>query len=1307
MRDIKSKNNQIQNDPSIDIIMEILSEILIGQLPKYDELNNMKQIKYLDLSPLMINVIDDKNRIILVNQRVSALLKEPVHNIIGKNWFNKFTPKDQRSKLSKNLYNTIKDKATCLFPEEMPLCVNNETYHINWIVRKIKGGKNSSFTAIMGLDITHEKIISESLTKSEELFRTLVENINDTIYSADENGEITYISPTVEETTGYKPWEIVGHSFSKFIFEQDLKMVLESFMLLKTGQLQAREYRVVTKSGKPVWVRSSSRPSFVNGEFKGLHGVITNIDEYKKTDAAFKEHEEILRIMTTSAHDAIIMLDNNGMVSFWNKAAEKIFGFQEEEIKGRNLHNFIVPRRFIGNYKQGFERFQKTGKGPAVGKTLELVASKKDGTEFLVELSLSSVKLKDRWNAIGIVRDITQRKKNEEEIRILNEELEKRVEKRTHDLQQAMETLKHSEDALRQSEKRYRGMFNDNHAVMLLINPDTADVIDANESACTYYGYNKEQLTSMKITDINILSQKDVYQELERAKSENRNYFHFKHRLSNDKIRDVEVYSAPLTIKGEKLLYSIIHDITDRKITEQALKESEEKFYKAFHASRDSITIATLDSGEFIDVNQGFSRIFGYLREEAMGKSGLDLNIWIKPEEYARFANSLVNNNSVRNMEVDLRAKSGKIIHGQISADLIEFRGDLHVVKITRDITEKKRREEEIRSAKEALQNIIDSMPFGVIIVDKEKNILSANHAALQLMGHEQEGDVVGMKCFSYLCPSEEHCPVLDLDKTVDKSECMVLKRGNKLTPIIKSVVPIVLHGQEVLLEAFVDISKQKMAEQELQLREQLLDFAIEQMPIPVIIASAPDVRITRYNKHALDFLIKPMDDPASMEQGGQRELWPTFHPEGTPYDIEELPLSLAIKKGYVSKDVDIIIRKQDGDHWVAASAAPLCDDKGDVVAGIVVFPDITHRKRSEDTMNSSIHMNKQMEQFTEEQLVDFALNEGVRLTESKIGYFHFINPDQKTIALKAWSQSTQKICAVGERATHYPIDEAGIWVDCIHGRKPVIHNDYPSEPGKKGLPEGHVPLYRDLAVPIFDKNKIVGIIGVGNKPRDYEQFDVDQLTLVAETVWTLISRKRAEERIIIYNEELKKTNMHLQEALKQLEIAATTDPLTSLLNRRSITEIMENELVRIKRKREAFSLILADIDNFKRFNDSYGHDCGDFVLQSISQLINTSTREQDSVARWGGEEFLIFLPETELEGALQLAEKLRAKAQAASFKYKNLDLSVTLTFGVSVYEDATETGLEGTIKMADISLYKGKEQGKNRVFAFQVSGRH
>ncbi len=130
-----------------------------------------------------------------------------------------------------------------------------------------------------------------------------------------------------------------------------------------------------------------------------------------------RESEEKFRSIGASAQDAVIMIDNEGSISFWNAAAEKIFGYSESEAVGRELHPLLSPARFQDEYRRGFARFRSTGEGAAIGKTLELIALRKDGTEFPVELSLSSLKLGGSWQAIGICRDITERKNGEEALR--------------------------------------------------------------------------------------------------------------------------------------------------------------------------------------------------------------------------------------------------------------------------------------------------------------------------------------------------------------------------------------------------------------------------------------------------------------------------------------------------------------------------------------------------------------------------------------------------------------------------------------------------------------------------------------------------------------------------------------------------------------------------------------------------------------------------------------------------------------------------------------------------------------------------
>lgn len=176
--------------------------------------------------------------------------------------------------------------------------------------------------------------------------------------------------------------------------------------------------------------------------------------------------------------------------------------------------------------------------------------------------------------------------------------------------------------------------------------------------------------------------------------------------------------------------------------------------------------------------------------------------------------------------------------------------------------------------------------------------------------------------------------------------------------------------------------------------------------------------------------------------------------------------------------------------------------------------------------------------------------------------------------------------------------------------------------------------------------------------------------------------------------------NIRISRKLKivnaKLEQIAKTDPLTKLSNRRDMIEKILHEQKRFGRNGKSFVLLMADIDDFKKINDENGHDCGDFILETLAQQMKSSVRQQDLTGRWGGEEFLMLLPETDIEGGKALAEKIRKDIEATSYVFNKIELKLTMTFGVSVYD--RPMNIDKCIKMADEALYKGKKQGKNCV---------
>ena len=196
------------------------------------------------------------------------------------------------------------------------------------------------------------------------------------------------------------------------------------------------------------------------------------------------------------------------------------------------------------------------------------------------------------------------------------------------------------------------------------------------------------------------------------------------------------------------------------------------------------------------------------------------------------------------------------------------------------------------------------------------------------------------------------------------------------------------------------------------------------------------------------------------------------------------------------------------------------------------------------------------------------------------------------------------------------------------------------------------------------------------------------------------------EERIFVRtqelmesNDQLKTTQEQLEELNRQLDLSSRTDSLTGLFNRRHIEEKILDEYERCLGTGAEFAVVIADIDFFKKVNDNYGHDAGDYLLKSVSEDIKKQVRKYDTVARWGGEEFLLLLPTTNLVQAVELAERIRRTIEECKYTCGNMELSVTLTLGVSII--GSSDAVDSVFKKADLALYHGKRVGRNRVISF------
>ena len=256
---------------------------------------------------------------------------------------------------------------------------------------------------------------------------------------------------------------------------------------------------------------------------------------------AARENLRLAAIVEFS-HDAIIGKTLDGIITSWNAGAERLYGYTALETIGQPSSLLIPP----GERDETSMILEKIGAGDQ-NNYLETRRKRKDGEIIDVLMTISPIK-NDEGQIVGassITRDITHRKR--------------------------------AEVALFESEKRYRDMFELNNAVMLIVNPATGSIVDANTAASRYYGYTVEELRGLPITEINIADPAVTMKNMSKATEDLGLVFNFRHRKKSGEIRDVEVFSAPIMSGGQKLLHSIIQDVTDRKRSEEALSEVNKK----------------------------------------------------------------------------------------------------------------------------------------------------------------------------------------------------------------------------------------------------------------------------------------------------------------------------------------------------------------------------------------------------------------------------------------------------------------------------------------------------------------------------------------------------------------------------------------------------------------------------------------------------------------------------------------------------------------------------------------------------------
>ncbi len=355
------------------------------------------------------------------------------------------------------------------------------------------------------------------------------------------------------------------------------------------------------------------------------------------------------------------------------------------------------------------------------------------------------------------------------------------------------------------------------------------------------------------------------------------------------------------------------------------------------------------------------------------------------------------------------------------------------------------------------------------------------------------------------------------------------------------------------------------------------------------------------------------------------------------------------------------------------------------------IVHDVTERKDYEIATELHLALLEMAENHSITELLQLSLDKAEQLTESSIGFFHFVAEDQITLSLHAWSTNTEKnMCKAEGEGQHYALDSAGVWADAARERKAVIHNDYVAVKDRKGMPEGHAEVKREVVVPVLRGDKVVAILGVGNKLAHYDERDIKWVSIVADIAWDIVAKKMGEEERKI-----------LQAQKYAIENLAMHDSLTGLPNRRLLSEQIKLTIALCQRSRTMAALMIFDLDKFKPVNDTLGHGIGDLLLQQVAnRTLGILQRSSDTLARFGGDEFVVLLPQiAAIANAVAVAEKI-LNALQEPFEIEGHAINISCSIGIAVFPDHGENELT-LIKNADDAMYFSKSHGRSCVTVF------
>ncbi len=1123
-------------------------------------------------------------------------------------------------------------------------------------------------------DITRRKKAEEAVRQAERHFKALIEKAPDGITLIGPDGRTRYLSPSARNMFGYDWEDFTNTDPLEFIHPDDLVIVLGVMneLIQNPGYIPTREYRYKHKDGSYHWVESTFSNLLAEPSVQAVVINFRDITQRKRTEVELRESESKFHGVISESADGVILSDEMGRIIEFNDAIGRITGQLREEVLGKFLWDFqfqITPAslRTDEHYlrvKEGVQKVLETGRSDFLHRIMEAPFQFSDGSQRFIQQRLFAVSTEKGWRLGSISRDITEQKLAAE---ILHRQYENqnRLYQMTAILGQTTDIGIIYSAAL----ESLQSILSSDRVSILLFEADGVMRFKAWLGLSDKYRQATEGHSPWKQSTQNpqpvlvadVRTDSSLAALLPVILEEGIGALGYIPLLHQGKLLGkINIYfNGPHTFSDEEVqlsqtIASHVAFAIFRMQAEEALRTSEER-YRILYDDNPSMYFTANPDGMILSVNNFVYEQLGYSSGELAGQSLLNI---FHPDDrdsvQQNFQSCLQKPGLAVQMEARKVRKNGSILWVRESARAVrDLNGQVVVLLICDDITERKQAQEARAASLAEMHALFASMQDAVLVIDRNgvyQKVAPTNPNKFYLRPEE----VIGKKLSDFF-PAEQvekfHKVIQQVLETRGTVQIEYKLELNGHSPWFESSVSPMDANNTIWVAR--DISERKQTEAKLHLQSAALEAAANTIVI------TDNNGIIEWANSAFESLTGFDPDevigrnPGPLLKSGKQS--PEFYKD----------LWGTILSGNIWHN-ELVNRRKDGNlYFEEMTITPLRDADNEIRHFIAVKQDITERKKVEASL---IESEKEYRALFENMPIGlYRTSADGQILDANTALINMFGyPDRSSLlAMKAGDLYA----------------------------KPELNNKFKEVISLKSMLSAFESEFRRYDQQIFWAEDYVHVIRDESGTPIYYEGSLINIT----------DRKKAEDDLRRANRELEIAHSELQKMFEHEQGLARTDSLTGQTNRRYFFELATREFTASMRYTRPLTIILFDIDGFKQVNDTFGHSIGDNVLIQVARSTAEQVRDVDVLARYGGDEFIILLPQTGAEKAFLIAERIRECVASKHLETENSGLAVTLSIGVAEIKYAPKDEMiEDVIRRADLALYQAKKNGRNHAVVFK-----